>query len=332
MRKFFAFFEKKSEKKNKAMISYLVCVIIATVLWSLNALNKEYDTSIMYPIKYINYPIGRFPNSQLPKEFLLNVHASGFSILSQNINSRMSPMVLDLNKYANSKNNTSNKEIVICEISTSSIREKLGHLLSSDIKLQEIYPAFLNINFIKAANKKVAIKSMVNYTLKRQFTLKNEIYTTPDSILISAPISIIDDIENIKTKEVILKDIDKNTVIKTELLIPKDVYVNNDDVTLHLDVEQYTEAKRIFPINVINIPKDKILKLFPNKVEISYKVGLSHYKTANNDNFSFIVDYKQTSNSSYLTIKCIDKPNYISDMTISPKKVEYIIDQKEDNN
>jgi len=329
MKKFFSFFGKKDQQNNKAMISYLVCVIIATVLWSLNALNKEYDTSIMYPVKYINYPTERFPNSYLPKEFLLNVHASGFSILSQNINSSISPMVLDLNKYGNFNLNNENKDIITCEITTSSIREKLGHLLSSDIKLQEIYPAYLNINFIKAASKKVPIIPVAEYSLRRQFTLKKEVYTTPDSITISAPINLIENIDYIKTDKVKLEDIDKNTIVKGELSIPKDVYVNIQDITIHFDVEQFTEGKRVFPIKVINIPQDKILRLFPNKIEISYKVGLSHYKTANTDNFSFVVDYKQTETSSYLDIKCVEKPNYISDMTIFPNKVEYIIDQKE---
>ena len=33
------------------VVTYGVCVIIATVLWFLNALNKEYTTEITYPIK-----------------------------------------------------------------------------------------------------------------------------------------------------------------------------------------------------------------------------------------------------------------------------------------
>ena len=34
------------------VVTYGICVIIATVLWFLNALNKEYTTEITYPIKY----------------------------------------------------------------------------------------------------------------------------------------------------------------------------------------------------------------------------------------------------------------------------------------
>ena len=33
------------------VVTYGICVIIATVLWFLNALNKEYTTEITYPIK-----------------------------------------------------------------------------------------------------------------------------------------------------------------------------------------------------------------------------------------------------------------------------------------
>ena len=38
------------------VVTYGICVIIATVLWFLNALNKEYTTEITYPIKYTELP------------------------------------------------------------------------------------------------------------------------------------------------------------------------------------------------------------------------------------------------------------------------------------
>ena len=48
------------------VVTYGICVIIATVLWFLNALNKEYTTEITYPIKYTE----RFRPSALQHQHL----------------------------------------------------------------------------------------------------------------------------------------------------------------------------------------------------------------------------------------------------------------------
>ena len=63
------------------VITYGVCVIIATVLWFLNALNKEYTTEISYPIKYTELPKGKLLVSEPPKEMTLTIKAHGFAPL-----------------------------------------------------------------------------------------------------------------------------------------------------------------------------------------------------------------------------------------------------------
>ena len=37
-----------------------MCLLIATVLWFLNALSKDYSTTIAYPVKYIDAPKNQF--------------------------------------------------------------------------------------------------------------------------------------------------------------------------------------------------------------------------------------------------------------------------------
>lgn len=65
------------------VVTYGICVIIATVLWFLNALNKEYTTEITYPIKYTELPKGKLLVSEPPKEMTLAIKAHGRPIALQ---------------------------------------------------------------------------------------------------------------------------------------------------------------------------------------------------------------------------------------------------------
>ena len=47
-------------KNDKQVIVFMVCLLIATSLWFLNALSKDYTTIVSYPVKYINPPKNQF--------------------------------------------------------------------------------------------------------------------------------------------------------------------------------------------------------------------------------------------------------------------------------
>ena len=50
-----------------------------------------------------------------------------------------------------------------------------------------------------------------------------------------------------------------------------------DDVTLLVDI--YAEKSVEVPIRGINFPPDKVLRTFPSKVQVTFQVGLSHFKS-----------------------------------------------------
>lgn len=85
------------------VVTYGVCVIIATVLWFLNALNKEYTTENTYPIKYMDLPKGKLLVSEPPKEMTLAIKAHGFALLRYSISTSFLPIVLNVNSLLDKK-------------------------------------------------------------------------------------------------------------------------------------------------------------------------------------------------------------------------------------
>lgn len=116
------------------VVTYGICVIIATVLWFLNALNKEYTTEITYPIKYTELPKGKLLVSEPPKEMTLAIKAHGFALLRYSISTSFLPIVLNVSSLLDKK------DLLEYTINTSEIKDRISTQLNTDIQLISIKP------------------------------------------------------------------------------------------------------------------------------------------------------------------------------------------------
>lgn len=310
---------------NKNIISYLICVIIASILWLLNTLNKEYTTEISYPVKYINFPEGQYPVVKLPSQLQLEVKAKGFTLLGYQIKTSFLPITFNVSTYSShfQKKNDINEYI----LNTNDIKDKIGSQLSNDIKLLNIVPEEILFRFANARSKKIAIRPVIDYTLKRQY-IQNKLYAYPDSILVSGPAIIIDTLSFVSTVPLHLENVGKNIHRNLELVPVPDCTFKEKYVEITLEVEQFTEAKHVLSITPLQVPDSINIRLFPSNVSVSYEIGLSKYDKVSDKDFIFSVDYPTTDHVTYLEVKAYKIPPFIKNLSFSPQKVEYILEKK----
>ena len=91
----------KEKYLNRNIVSYLICVVIASILWFLNTLSKDYLTEITYPVKYTNFPAGKYPVAELPTQIQLTVKAKGFALLGHSIRTSFLPITFNVGSYCN---------------------------------------------------------------------------------------------------------------------------------------------------------------------------------------------------------------------------------------
>ena len=89
----------KEKYLNRNIVSYLICVVIASILWFLNTLSKDYLTEITYPVKYTNFPAGKYPVAELPTQIQLTVKAKGFALLGHSIRTSFLPITFNVGSY-----------------------------------------------------------------------------------------------------------------------------------------------------------------------------------------------------------------------------------------
>ena len=326
---FKALFNRLSKLKeihpNRNIITYLICVLIASILWFLNALNKEYSAEISYPVKYVNFPSGKYPVVSLPPQIHLEVKAKGFALLGHRIRTSFLPITFNVGTYASHFEEKNG--MLDFTLNTNEIKDKISSQLSTEIKLQSVFPEKIEFKFARSVSKKVAIQPSVEYTLKRQYIL-NRIIATPDSILIQGPAPVIDTIYSVPTETVTLKNISKNTTRSTELQAIPGCQFEDINVKVEMQVEQFTEARKTIPITPLHVPESLILRLFPDHVQISDEIGLSQYDKITADDFEFAVEYPRNSQTTYLEVQVKKAPSNVKNLTFSPQKVEYILEKK----
>jgi hypothetical protein len=84
------------KKRKRRQVSVLLfCILIATVLWFLRALENKYETQINHPVRFTNLPDDYVLLHPLPNRVSLDVEALGFSILKHNWNFSKTPLTID---------------------------------------------------------------------------------------------------------------------------------------------------------------------------------------------------------------------------------------------
>uniref|UniRef100_UPI003217D247 CdaR family protein n=1 Tax=uncultured Draconibacterium sp. TaxID=1573823 RepID=UPI003217D247 len=310
-------------KNNKQAVVFLVCLLIATVLWFLNALSKDYSTTISYPVKYVNPPSHQFLSNELPSKLDLKVDAHGFTLLRHKLSLAFSPIILNLNSITRGvlpQDGT-------YEVKTNQHLKRIASQVSNEINVREVQPEILYIVLDSLKSKSVPVKYNVQLDFKPQFNLQNPVSSEPKEVKITGPSAIVDTIQFLTTEKKSFKQLDVTTERNLKIMHPDKTTVVPEKVLLKINVEKFTEKEIKVPVKILNKPENVNIKLFPSEVKVNCLVGLSEFENIHPDNFEVVVDYESIGDgSSNLAVIIISKPVFIQLTRFAPETVEYLIE------
>jgi hypothetical protein len=309
-------------RNNKRAAVFLICLAIATTLWLLNALGKDYVATVSYPVKYLNPPDNRFLANNTPVKLDLIIEASGFTILRYRMMS-FSPISLDIEQVTNNIESNSGTY----KVQSKNLIREISSQLSSEIQINEINPEILEIVLDSLITKLVPVELDIDVEFVPQFNLKNPIKTVPDKVNITGPAIALEKISAIKTKVNITNKLETDFRQEIELIHPEKTTISPEKVNLIIEVEKYTEKELKIPVEIIHKPEKVRIKLFPSEVKILFTVGLSRFENIKPADFGVSVDYNSISeNATNLNILLYKKPEFIQGVRLNPEKVEFLIE------
>ena len=134
-------------KENNRPLIFLICLLIATLLWLVKALEKQYDTTVSMPVQYTNLPENRVLVNPPPSRLNVKLRAQGFTLLRHKLGLSISPIDFDIKSLI--INTVDKKNPTDFYILSDQFITHISNQVNSEITILDISPDTLFFHFEK---------------------------------------------------------------------------------------------------------------------------------------------------------------------------------------
>jgi len=309
---------KLSAIERRRLSAFVTCLVFAIFAWLFTTLSNPYKFTVKHVVNFKNAPQRRAFHSLQPDTINATVEGSGWQMLF----SRWRPS----NKVINVDLHTlDTKNYVVLSAQLKQINAKK----EPDNELIAFSPDTLFFDFSSRRVKRVPVKLVSVLRYQRQFAQSDNITLNPAYVTISGPAEILAKIISWNTDSVKLNDLNQsfNSRINLQPVTEGNLSVLPKSVMVNIPVDEYTEKTMEIPVKLINNHNYYDVKIFPQKVKVTFTTSLSKYAEANEDDFEAVADLDLWRKQGYSTlpVKVTRMPSYNKVVKVEPQNVDFII-------
>jgi hypothetical protein len=132
-------------KENNRPLIFFVCLLIATVLWFVKAMEKQYESTVSMPVQYTNLPTNKVLINQPPSRLNLKLKAHGFTLFRYKFGLTITPINFNVKSFANItlKNNDLSDFYVLSD----RYIPQIANQINSEVLILDISPDTLFFKF-----------------------------------------------------------------------------------------------------------------------------------------------------------------------------------------
>jgi YbbR domain-containing protein len=309
----------------KRVLLFSVFLLISASIWLLNALSKNYTSVIEYPLVYNDFPEGKVFVGELPGHLDLQINAHGYALLRYRMFRKPVPISFKVSAFNLNRRQDSSSAYIL----TRYLKDQIARQLPAELQLLEIKPDTLHFRFAEKVTRMVKIKPNFEYSIDKQFTIKDEIKLVPDMVEVTGPDLILDTLAYVYTEKHLLGELTRDYSDKVRLKREADLQYSISRVNCSIELERFTELQVTVPVEVLNLPDSILLKTFPSIIKLNCRVGLSKYERIETYPFRAVVDYEKINEGvTSLNVSIQNLPSYLLGYEFSPKTVEFLKSRK----
>jgi YbbR domain-containing protein len=299
-------------------------LLITTFLWVLRALNDRSTAVFEVQTQYSDLPQSYGLTSETPTSFKLKVTGTARDL-------RKSKKLFKDGLELSGKQivETGDKQFLPPTYIESVVAKKLPQ----DVQLLEIMSDTLFLKLKKLASKKVPVLRNIDVSYAPMHDSFGQSKTEPDSVIISGSENLIQQIDNVQTRAIELKNVSDTVRKSIELQTQTGISLFPKNVKLMIPVERFTEKSIELAPTIQNLPDTVNFISFPKTAQITFRVGLSNYEKVTASDFSLRADFEKIAadKPSHFTPIAAKFPDYIKNVNVSPQSFEYFIEVTKDN-
>lgn len=277
------FFNRLVKNRPENLRVVILAIATATVFWLFNALNKEYDATVGYPIEWEFDAEQYIIIEEPPSSIRINVKGLGWNLLRASLGLKVEPVNIVLGNPAANK-----------KIPGVSLSNRVADDLN-DLQLNYIYEDTLKMN-IDYRDKRsfavyvdsAAISIAENYRIITPVDYDVDLLEIegPRSLLFANPsdsflIIIPGDQINGNYNEDIAFDIERSELFR----------FNPRSLNVSFEVAEFISSERVVTLEQIDFPEDGEVSLRDTTCTVQFVVRRDFEETIVADSFNIVADY-----------------------------------------
>ena len=314
---------KKAGIRRNAFI-FFICFLISAFIWLLIKISRNYSQSFQYTIEYKGLPNDKVVANNVDSIFTIGIQEKGFRMLLHELSSERLSLMVDVSRKLHlAKNNFNSYFLLTSEI----IPQLNAQLASTSSTVISISPDTVWFMFDRISEKKVRVVPQIDLSFEKQYNLSHDIIFYPESVVVKGPRKFVDTLKHISTVPRVFKKLRTSKMISMKFA---EIYKNYklsivpDYIKAYIPVEKYTESSVEVPVNVENKPTGYNIKTLPEKVKITFLVGLKDFKNVKPEMFNIVAKYNE-SQALKMKVEIAKQPDFVKITKITPDKVEFIL-------
>lgn len=300
------------------VLTFLLFVALATAMWYFHAMNSVRNTTVPVLVSYTGVPgTIAFGGDGLPDTVMIEVRDAGARL--QGYLRESQRLTIDLNPYIRGEKGT-------IHIPSDALRRSLSDNLQGTSRLISIMPEEITCPYFTEKEKTVSIILESQLELANEFQMVGEPTLNHTRVKVFGSDRALDTLTAIHTEMLTLSELSDTIDVRVALAIPKGLRAERDTIGVRIIAERFTEKKFTLPLRVEGVPEGYRIRLFPNQVEVTLRVGMSHFAQVSEQDVRAVCTYT-TERTDKLDVNLRYTNSFITTAWVYPATVEFLLEQ-----
>ena len=296
-------------------MTYLLFVVLATVIWYGRSLRAEHDTTVDVRVQYVGIPGQVMTAEPLPPTIRATVRDAGMRL--RLYHRKPIQIQVDLTGHFQEESGE-------LRVSSDLLRTLIARQLQGTTALQHIQPEQIHTTYYTQQQRSLPIHLRHDIRCASGFQLSELPRLMQTHVMAYGTSHALDTLKRIETQVLSLKDRNDSALYTVGLITPQGVRLQQQTVQVRVSTERYSERVMELPIRAEGVPAGKDLLLFPKQVRATMRVGVGRWSDITEDDVEAVVVYCDSLDQ--LPVELRTQNPYLSHLRATPSRVEYLLE------
>lgn len=245
---------------------FLLALFLASATWLIHNLALKYNEELTVQIVALSNIEGRMEKAVAPVEASATCRATGYRFLRFSMGGR--PMGV---KVRFAPEDLHYVEGDLFYITSDRLKNYSKEIFGTGLTVDHFNKDTLYFRFSSENCRKVPVHVVERTSFAPQYMSRHGLRVSPDSVTVYGEASRIDNIEEVFTDIISLRNLDSPADGTVSLETVPGVRFSRRSIDWSIDVQRFVEMDKVASIAVRNLPKNKSLILYPSKVQVRMK-------------------------------------------------------------